>query len=214
MIAAVTCVTTIGACILIFKEIVMPTQIAAISNETRELPALRAEKAKADSKIKALEETIQAKDKDIQKAKQDLLEVTLPKIFSAPNPYPIGQAQVRLGDSLMKLKEFHPPSSLDSTMDSWWVTKTPEGLFKMAAYYFDENAKNKTITGILFFANTKLVGEVLLNRLTEEFGKPKERVTTKNSKTVNEYSWQINKGVLATLKLQKDNDPLYLIDRN
>lgn len=213
VIAAVTCAATIGACIVVFKEIVMPTQIAAISNETRELPMLRAEKEQAKSRIKTLEEAIQTKDKDIQKAKQELLEATLPKIFSAPNPYPIDQGRIRVGDSVLKLKEVYPLSSLDTTMDSWWTVSTPNGLFRSAAYYFDDVAKNKPITGILFFPNEKLGGEALLNRLTDEFGKPKEKVINRNSTTAIEYFWPINKGVVATLKLQKGGTASYSLDR-
>lgn len=214
VIAAVTCAATLGGCILVFKEIVMPTQIAAISNETRELPVLRAEKDLASSKIKALEATVIAKDKEIEKIKSDLLDVTLPRVFSASNPYPIDQRQVKLGDPASKLKEAYPISALDTTMDDWWSVKTKDGLFSSAAYYLDDNVTNRTITGILFFANKKLTGEILLSRLTEEFGKPKEKVLTVNSVVISEYVWSVGKGFKSKLTLSKDQTPLYYINRN
>ncbi|KFZ39140.1 hypothetical protein HR45_01710 [Shewanella mangrovi] len=210
-IAAVAVAATIGLCILIGKEIVLPTYTASLNN-TIEL--LKNEKNKIETEKKSIENKAEALTKKLGESdstNKDLLkkleQAQYGNLFSNGDPYPVGLGSVRIGDPAKSILKIYPKASIDVDKKGFITIKNQHQLFNDIVYYVNEDDKNLPITHIMYRINytTKIDDNFLQKKLIDSFGLPEEWEWD------NYYSWQTK----SKLIIYKDDDrSIILMNQN
>ena len=166
-IAAICVVTTIGFCILVLSEVILPTYKERINNQLAELPKLRKEISRAEKRIIELENEI----KGIQ---VELISARNLNLFSTGNPYPSGLEVIKIGDNIDRVTEVFSASQINRNTDRYWSVTIQNSPVESATYYFDTTSKPKKIMMIgIFFKNTSNSHKALNRLLIEALGTPK-----------------------------------------
>lgn len=154
-VAVTTCVTTIAISATIVFTAVIPTWLKSKENEIAaqqaQILSLQAEPTKLKSEREELTGQLRKMETENLKLRRDLDRVTPDSLFSLDDVYPRGFRAVRIGDRIDLVSQVYGADG-DITDSEGWISvrfKKP-GLFSTIAYYYDEQAKVKTVTSILF----------------------------------------------------------------
>lgn len=192
--AAVTMVSTVTVLVLIYKEVLLPTQLATstyrIESLEREVKAAQTER---DSYIAALNkekeshavtdvaltrEIAQVAEKydalkaDHKNLQTDYAQLQLGSLFSNGSPYPSAYKAIAVGDPIDKVQQLYGEKSIEKS-DAYWATKIEHPYFGSATYYFTEEEK-PSIYQILYMAryDANVQPGFFQDQLTRAFGDP------------------------------------------
>lgn len=186
VVAAIAVVATIGVCVLLFKDIILPTYSASVNNQLLTIPELQ-------KKIQDLESVLSSTTQQLKDSQHQIKLIHASNLFAVGSPYPTGLSKVRLGDNISALDLHYGSDALTKTEEGFITVKFKHGVFERVVYTFDASskAKDKSITQISFVlsSNENYTDEFLQDKLIEALGKPK----TYTKKGI--YSWETNIGV-------------------
>src|ERR1700722_11911754 len=187
--AAIAAAGAIGFTILIFKEIVIPTETASLQNE---IAALHQQISAKDDKLRSIPDlTKQISDlkEALENTKTKLADVQLINLFQFGSPYPIGIDFFQIGDSMQSITKAFPPESIDRSHSSYWSVKQNGKVFIVVTYYFDKDAADKRVQHMLMFFDSSF-DKLLQAKLIEALGQP--TVPKPNC-----YIWKANQKLYA-----------------
>jgi hypothetical protein len=193
VVATIAAVSAIGVSILIFKEIVIPTQTASLQNE---IASLRKQLDLPDGEaagIRTLRKQVETLENSLKQAKADVAIAQLSNLFAIGNPYPIGLGQIKIGDSIEAIEKTYPATSIDRK-SAWWSVKGQHAVFDDVTYNFDRNAKDKRVSYILFFMNFDAPVELLKTKLVEALGQPSAIGPKEGC-----YFWKLDQGLVVRM---------------
>lgn len=195
IIAATSAIAGFGFCILIVKEVLLPTQTAQLNNEIATLKntinTLKGEIASLVAENRGLHGTKTVSEKEVRNlqaeldtAEKKITQAQIVNIFASGNPYPNGLDHIQIGHPISSVSESFPVSDIIRNEDGYWSVSTKHNIFHHVTYYYDDSKPSKPITHILFSMQANnLENEFLQNKLTAALGTP-----TKWKKN-NQYSW-------------------------
>lgn len=209
-IAVATAVATVGIMVLLFKEVLLPTQIKTIENELVELRKQRTEESaavvsKADQHAKEiaalksshqyelsrLSKTKSAVDAQLSKESQarstlsaELASVALKDMFTEKNPLPLGFRRIALRDPLDTIRQKYLELSLLFPADDKLVAfKLNHKVFTQITFYAGRKKDNDAgkVGHITLQIANKDIASSLIDTLTTTFGKPTKETTSSAS---------------------------------
>jgi hypothetical protein len=200
-IASAAAVATLGVTVLVYKEMVIPTQTALLQNE---IVRLRQQMGLPDDEaggIRALRKKTETLEKELKEANVKIAELQQSNLFAPGNPYPIGLAKVKIGDSVENVPKIFEEKSISRDHETYWSVLRPHASFSSVSYVFDPKSSDKRITHIYFFFKKDMPPELLHFKLTEALGPP----TTNPRKDT--YIWRTDQ----KLTVYKDNPHTYRV---
>jgi len=195
-------VATFGVTLLVFREIVIPTQTASLQNEVADLRKQASFAANVagekDGAIRQLQERISLLEKELKNTQSKLAAAQLTNLFEFGNPYPIGLGNIRVGNTRDRISQVYADSSIERTA-GFWSVKMEHAAWSSVTYYFARVDGELLIYQILFFFRRDATPETLLQKLTEALGHP----TTPGTKP-NCYVWSLKKPQELFVTLEAD----------
>jgi hypothetical protein len=191
-----------GTTILMFTAVI-PTWLKEKDNEIAEL---KTEPTKLKSELDALRGQLNRMESENLKLRRDLDRLSPDTLFSLDDVYPRGFRAVRIGARIDLLYQVYATEA-ERKDEEYWVTvafKKPH-LFRQIAYYYDENAKVKTVTSLLFFFDNQdgKTFNALKEQLIEMYSQKTMKEVTKRAKTklvwsgIHKHSVELGDGTLA-----------------
>lgn len=162
VVATIAVAATVGLMIALFTEVIIPTQIAHLTNQLADCPVAKKEKEEAEKKIILLEE-------QLTESKAKLLAAQQASPFVVGNPYPSGFGQVRLGDQISKVAEYFPAATIQKDEDSWLINWA-ESPFISILYFYEEKPTKKIYKIVYIFRSED--PDALRVKVTEALGTP------------------------------------------
>jgi len=223
-IAVATAVATVGIMVLLFKEVLLPTQIKTIENELIELRKQRADESAAvvanmevhakevaalksshQNELSRLSKTKSIVDAQLSKESQarstlsaELATVALKDMFSDKNPYPIGFKRIALRDPFDTVRTKYPELSLLFPAGEKLIAfKLNHKLFTQLSFHAGRKKDNdaEKVGHITFQIANKTVANSLIETLTTVFGKPnKEDASSASWVNVANHSLYVSRG--------------------
>lgn len=205
-VAAIAVAATIGLAVIIFKEIVLPTQTASLTNEITNLKSSLAFKSKEISTLKNSKLDSQKQIANLQsqvnELNQKVYEAQNANLFSFGNPYPLGVGRAKIKDPISTLTTIYPEQQITQN-DGYWSVRNQHKIFTDITYYFDESSPQKTITHIAFSMDySKNNEDFLQTKLIETLGQPK------TWKRKGFFSWETKSSAIV---YKSDNDRFILM---
>jgi len=194
--------------------IFMVTAVTPILDKEKDnqIAELKAEPTKLKNEVGDLRGQLDRMELENVKLRRDLDPLSPDNLFSLDDAYPKEFRSVRIGDRIDMLKKVYGTEAATMEDEGSWVSvdfKKPQ-LFSRITYYYDENARLKTVTSILFHFDNQdgRVFELLKQQLIDKYGSSKMKEVKSGWRHQIEFQWSgINK---HTVKL--GNGTLY-IDR-
>lgn len=187
-----TIVGSVSICILIFKEIVLPTMTIKLDNQIEKLlesennlkNTLSETKEKLNLKTNEYNLTLESLNKELISTKIKLEDLETTNLFENNSPYPTTLSQIKIGDSINKLFSFYNEKDI-TKKEGYWRVNSGHAIFSDITYYFDDESKEQPITHILFqISREKFINpNFLQKKLENTFGTPK------TYKAKEFYSW-------------------------
>ena len=210
-IAVATAVAAVGVMVLLFKEVLLPTQIKTIENELVELRKQRVEESAAvvskmdqhakeiaalksshQYELSRLSKTKSIVDAQLSKESQarstlstELASVALKDMFSEKNPLPLGFKRIGLREPLDTVRSKYSELSLLFPVDDKLVAfKLNHKVFTQLIFHAGRKKDNDAgkVGHITFQIANKDIATSLIDALTAAFGKP-------NKETASSASW-------------------------
>lgn len=153
-VAAVAVAGTIGLSILLYKEVLLPAQMAARDFQIEELrrinDSLSNQKFDLEQKIrdfevtqnsirKNLEEALTQVRGDLTKKTTELNEYKKGSLFLNGSPYPVGLDEIKIGQSIHTISQKYPDEKTKK-QDGYWSVDIDHPYFKDITFYFWEEA--------------------------------------------------------------------------
>jgi len=181
-LVGVAIVGSVSICILIFKEIVLPTMTIKLQNQVEKLSESENNLQKI---LLTTQDTLTLKLKELNSTKIKLEELETIHVFETNSPYPATLNKVKIGDLIDKLLEFFDEKNIQKT-DTYWTVTSEHAVFPTITYYFDESVIPHTISHIMFSLKGHYFTDkdFLQHKLESSFGEP-----TKLGKRKNYYVW-------------------------
>jgi hypothetical protein len=156
--------------IVVFTTVVIPTMTASLQNE---VTSLRRQLSDEGGDMGALRKKIENLEAELKTTKSQLAEIQLGNDFLiSRSPYPTGLSKIRIGDPLDDIAKTFPENSIEHKRD-WWSVKGQHAIFTELIYYFDRSAKDKRVTQMLFFFDSKVVPTAAMRgKVIEALGRP------------------------------------------
>jgi len=152
-VAAVAVAGTIGLSVLIYKEVLLPSHLAAsqfqIESLERQLSECTSGSAATDNALseckrageqekEAFESVIKESRSELELAQAQLKELIMGSLFLNSSPYPVTLEDVRAGDPLDVLREKRPSAHPIEKEDGYWSLEVDHPYFQYVTYYFDD----------------------------------------------------------------------------
>jgi hypothetical protein len=187
--------------------VVLPIWLQSKDNQ---IATLRAEPTNLKARLADLTSQLQTMESANLRLRQQLDRLSPNSIFSIDDVYPRGFRSVRIGDRTDLIAKVYGSDGTISEDDGPWVSvdfRKPNP-FSRITFYYDENARLKTVTSILFhFDKDGRTFELLKQELIDRYGQSKmKEIKTYHKKTELEWSG-VNKHVL------KLGDGTFLVDK-
>jgi hypothetical protein len=205
---AVAAITVAGTIILMVTAVI-PIWDKAKDNQIAEL---KTEPTKLKNELDDLRGQLDRMESENLKLRRDLDRLSADSLFSLDDVYPKGFRSVRIGDRIDLLKQVYGSEAESTEDEGSWVSvnlKNPQ-LFSQITYYYDENARLKTVTFILFQFDNKggRAFDLLKQQLTDKYGFPKTK-ETKSRLFKPELEWSVKKHVIrlgdGTLHIERSD---------
>lgn len=137
VIAAGTCVATLGVC----YKLLIPAYTTTLENQV-------AKDIKTISELKETRNKAQARAEELDRLNKSLLS---DRAFESCSPYPRAFSDIRIGDPSQRVFEKYGKEAVEPDEDNRWLTvKTPEDpIFADVTYYVDEETHK--VRQLLFF---------------------------------------------------------------
>lgn len=172
-IAGSSVAATIGICVLIYKEVLLPTHTLSLQNQ---INAQNVENGALKAKIEPLERANASLKEQIGLLQARSRELEASNLFSAGTPYPVGLAAIRIGQPNTEIEKAYPVGRIDKTKDEgFWSVGVENSVIESITYYF---ASDKKIYQMLFHLRTQGKTSVeedakfLISKLTDSLGTP------------------------------------------
>jgi len=178
-VAAATSIATITLGVTVVFTVVIPTWL---KHQENTLAAQQTQIRDLEAEVTRLKAILEQSESDNVKLRRDLDKLSPDSLFSVDDPYPKGFRAVRIGDRIQVVSQVYSADADIEDTESWIrvLLRRPR-LVRMIAYYYDEKAKVKTVTGILFFFED---GDVLKKeQLIAKFGRATMRETKRGGIT-------------------------------
>ena len=197
VVAAVAVSAAIGLCVIIIKEIILPTYTAHLNNTIKELQTTNNNIVSENTRLK--EHIIELKNKlDISEEKESNLLSKLElaqqeNLFSSETPYPLGLGQIKIGDPVSLIFKSYPIDSIEISKYGYIDVNNQHEIFTQATYYADDiKNKNSEITHVSYGIDFKkgLSKDFLQMKLIDSFGMPKKWVWD------DYYSWMTKSKII------------------
>ncbi|MGN5537818.1 hypothetical protein [Alcaligenes sp. Lyrl_28] len=155
-VAAVAVAGTIGLSVLLYKEVLLPAQMAArdfkIEELRRGIDLLTNQKFDLEQQLrqagtlnsattKKFEEKLNQVNSELIKTTTTLNEYKIGNLFFNGSPYPIEFGKVKVGQSIHLVSQKYPDAQLEK-MDGYWSAKVEHPYFSNVAFYFFEKDDN------------------------------------------------------------------------
>ncbi len=203
----VATVAIVGTTYLMFTAVI-PTWLREKDNE---IATLKTEPTRLKNELDDVSGQLRRMESANVKLRRDLDRLSPDSLFSLDDVYPKGFRAVRIGDRIDLLKEVYGSEAVED--EGSWVSvnlKNPQ-LFSQITYYYDENARLKTVTFILFQFNNKdgRTFDLLKQQLIDKYGFPKLK-EGKGRWRKSELEWSgVNKHVIrlgdGTLHIERSD---------
>lgn len=217
-VAGVAVAGTIALSIAVYKEVVLPAQLAASEFKISELSSQLSqeiqrrevlisssakEKAELNSELISSSRELQATKTKLDSVSRELEAAKLGALFVEGLSYPTAYGKVRVGQSIREVKKAYPASQVQEGEDRPYLSvRVDHPFFHDITYYYDEEGGD-TITHILFMApydiESKMPSGYLQDSLYQAFGEPVEMEEGK-------YVWRRN-----NLFIFKDDDSSFVV---
>lgn len=184
---AVAAITVAGTIILMVTAVI-PIWDKQKDNQIAEL---RIEPTKLKNELNDIREQLNRMESQNLKLRRDLDRLSPNSLFSLDDVYPRGFRGVRIGDRLDLLPKVYG-SEADIEEDDHWTSvklKKP-ALFSQITYYFEADARLKTVTSILFHFDNKEghTFDMLKQELIDKYGSAKMK-EIKSARHKTELQW-------------------------
>jgi hypothetical protein len=166
-------------CVLVFKDIVLPTINASLTNQLAET---QKEKTDLQNKFLKLElvsleqkTQIAADASTIGDLKEQVKTLKETRFFSSDSLYPTEFARVRIGDPASSILSVYGEKSVVRRDDGFWSAEVDHPLISRVTYYFEERDRSRRVYQVLFQINWRSEserGKSLQDRLLDSFGQP------------------------------------------
>ncbi|TYK64140.1 hypothetical protein [Colwellia echini] len=182
--AAVAVAGTIAIGVLLYKEVILPTHTLSLQNE---ISSLKSDISKSKEKIREQSLLLKSANTSLNKFKDEnialkgqLISSQISNLFVPNNPYPLGLAQVRIGDPASKIHDFFKPSIFPDSLievepaNRYITVKYAHSAFKHVTYFLDEDKPELPITHINFsgFDHSSTSRDILQEKLIANHGNP------------------------------------------
>jgi hypothetical protein len=185
----------VGAGTIIF----MVTAVIPIWDKEKDnqIAELKIEPTKLKNELNDLRGQLNRMESENLKLRRNLDRLSPNDLFSLDDVYPKGFRSVRIGDRIDVIKGVYKSDAETIEDEGAWVSvklKNPQ-LFSQITYYYDENARLKTVTFILFHLNNTdgRAFDLLKQQLIDKYSLSKMK-ETKSGKHYTTFEWSgINK---------------------
>ncbi len=194
---AVATVAIVGTLIVMFTAVI-PTWLKEKDNE---IAILKTEPTRLKTELDDLNGQLRRMESENLKLRRDLDRLSPDSLFSLDDVYPKGFRAVRIGDRTDLVAKVYG-SEVDIAEDEGsWISvkfKNPHP-FSQIAYYYDENARLKTVTSILFQFDNKdgRTFDLLKQQLIDKYSQSKMKEVKGWRPKTTQLEWSgINKHVI------------------
>lgn len=169
VIAVIVAVATFTVTTLVFREVVIPTQLASLQNQIaplqRDLDAQKADVARLNTQLQQLQDQLRT-------AKVQRDEAQAANLFAVGSVYPVGLGKVKLGDTLDLLPKVYPEEAIERTAAFLLSVRRQHPVFTDIGYYSERGLSGRKINQVYF--RSTLDKEALHGRFVEMYGVPSE----------------------------------------
>jgi hypothetical protein len=201
---AVAAITVAGTIILMVTAVI-PIWDKEKDNQIAEL---KTEPTKLKNELGDLRGQLDRMESENLKLRRELDRLSPDSLFSLDDVYPKGFRSVMIGDRIDLLKKVYGSEAEIEDEGSWASVKlkNPQ-LFSQITYYYDENARLKTVTAILFHFDNQdgRTFELLKQQLIDKYGSSKMK-EVKNWRHQIEFQWS----GISKHAVQLGNGTLYI----
>jgi len=179
---------TAAATTAVFFTAIIPTWMKLKDNE---IETLKTEPTRLKSELDDIRGQLQRTEAENLKLRRDLDRLSPESLFSIDDVYPRGFRSIRIGDRLDLLAKVYGSEANLEDEDHWISVKFRKPkLFSEITYYYDADAKLKTVTFILFFFDNKngRTFDLLKQQLIDRYGQSKMK-EVKSSRHKIELEW-------------------------
>ena len=184
--------------------ILMVTAIIPIWDKEKDnqIAELKTEPTKLKNELQDLRDQLNRMESDNLKLRRDLDRLSSDSLFSLDDVYPKGFREVRIGDRTdLVTKVYGSKPDITVEDEGRWISvnfKNPNP-FRSIAYYYDESARLKTITSILFQFDNKdgRKFDLLKQQLIDKYSRSKMKEVKGWRPKTTQLEWSgINKHVI------------------
>lgn len=206
-VAGVAVAGTIALSIAVYKEVVLPAQLAASEFKISELSRQLAQEAKqrellivSSAKEKAeLNSALNTTSSELQAAKtkldivsRELEAAKLGALFVEGLSYPVAFDKVKVGQPISEVKKVYLASQIEENEDRDFIAVKVEHPFFYSVVYYNGYSDTGNISHILYMApyniKSKVPSGYLQDSLRRAFGEPVEMEK-------NKYVWPLKNGL-------------------
>ncbi|WP_152031585.1 hypothetical protein [Pseudomonas putida] len=213
-VAGVAVAGTIALSVAVYKEVILPAQLATsefkiselsrqLARETKQRELLidssAKEKAELSSTLNAASGELQATKTKLDIVSRELEVAKLGALFVEGLSYPTAFDKVKVGQSISEVKKVYLASQIEEDEDQDFVSVKVEHPFFHSVVYYNNYSDSSNISHILYMApyniESKVPSGYLQDSLRRAFGEPVEMEKDK-------YVWRLKNG----LYIFKDDD--------
>lgn len=151
--AAVAVSATIGLAVLVVKEIVLPTHVAAVTYELdstkKELAAKTDRIVQLEDEKQALSSRINELEKEKQRLSSDLFAAQNANAFVKGSPYPVGLEKIKIGDKIELIDSVYPSSAVRKDKRQV-IAETQHAIFVRSYYTHNHTTSTPIVNSIRF----------------------------------------------------------------
>ncbi len=223
VVGAITAVSTTLFVLTVTFTAVIPTWTKKYENKTlelsnkvdelkKEMEGYTSVKHSLESKVNELNKLVDRKNKSIAELEYKIRILRKKNVFLNNNVYPYGYREVKIFDSIEKVKKVYQGQKIEE-FPGWFSVEVDGPVFGSIAYYFKNTKNGRAITQILFHMvyNDEHIHDIILRQFTDIFGKETTILVNKSEEKerlwidVNGHNVRIDKNTYFLRHIKYEN---------